>query len=67
MARDDADKMRAELILLGLDVSIKTVKVSGQEHHRVIVGPFITELDRKHAQDKLAQAQIASLLLKIPR
>ncbi len=64
---DDANKMRGELILLGLDVVITTVKVSGHDHYRVIVGPFDTELGRNRAQDKLAQAQIESLALKIPK
>ena len=59
--------MRGELILLGLDVVITTVKVSGHDHYRVIVGPFDTELGRNRAQDKLAQAQIESLALKIPK
>ena len=63
----DADKMRGELILLGLDVFITTVKVSNQDHHRVLVGPFDSELTRNRAQDKLAQAQIASMPLKIPK
>ena len=67
LALDDANEMRAELILLGLDVSITMVEVSGQDRHRVIVGPFDTELGRNRAQDKLAQAQIASLAIKIPR
>ena len=63
----DADKMRGELILLGLEVFITTVKVSNQDHHRVLVGPFDSELTRNRAQDKLAQAQIASMPLKIPK
>ena len=67
LALDDANEMRAELILLGLDVSITTVTVSGQDRHRVIVGPFNTELVRNRAHDKLAQAQITSLAIKIPR
>ncbi len=66
-ALDDADEMRAELILLGLDAAIATVEVTGMERHRVIVGPFETELERNRAQDKLAQAEIASLAIKIPR
>ena len=67
LALDDADEMRAKLILLGLDVSIKAVKITGQDHHRVIVGPFNTELARNRAQDQLAQAEIPFLPLKIPR
>ena len=63
----DADKMRGELILIGLEAFITAVEVSGREHHRVIVGPFDTELDRNRAQDKLAQAQISSVAIKIPK
>ena len=36
----DADKMRAELILLGLDVFIKVIEKDGQTWHRVLVGPI---------------------------
>ena len=64
---DDADEMRASLILMGFDVTISTVEVSGHKRHRVILGPFETELERNRAQDKLAQAQIESLAIKIPR
>lgn len=61
----DADELRASLILMGLDVSISDVKVSGKTWHRVIVGPFETPLDRNRAQDKLAQAQIEAMAVRI--
>ena len=66
--RRDADKQRAELILeTGLDVAISEVTVEGVTRYRVITGPFDTETTRNRAQDKLAQAEIESLAIEIPR
>lgn len=64
---DDADEQRATLILLGLNVQTQSVKVSGDTWYRVIVGPFDSELERNRAQDKLAQAEIQSMAVKIPK
>lgn len=62
----DADERRATLILLGLDVGIREVKLTGDTWHRVIVGPFDSKLELNRAQDKLAQAEVSSIPLKIP-
>ena len=62
----DADERRATLILMGLDVSIRKVKVTGDTWHRVVVGPFDAKLELNRAQDKLAQAEISSIPMKIP-
>ena len=64
---DDADEQRATLILLGLNVQTQSVKVSGDTWYRVIVGPFDSALERNRAQDKLAQAEIQSMAVKIPK
>ena len=64
---DDADERRAELLLMGLNVTTAEAVMSGKTWHRVIVGPFDTELERNRAQDKLAQAQIPSIPFTIPR
>ncbi len=64
---DDADERRAMLLLLGLDVQTQPVKVEGSTWHRVIVGPFDSTLERNRAQDKLAQAQVQSIPMKIPK
>ena len=64
---DDADQLRAELILMGLDAVTMEIEVKGVDWHRVIVGPFDEELERNRAQDTLAQSQIESIALKIPR
>ena len=62
----DADERRATLILMGLDVSIQEVKVDGASWQRIIVGPFDSVLERSRAQNKLAQAEIPSIPMKIP-
>ena len=61
----DADERRANLILIGLDPGIRKVRVAGQHWHRVVVGPFETQLERNRAQDKLAQADISHIPIKI--
>jgi hypothetical protein len=64
-ASTDADQRRAALILMGLDVSIEEVKVAGDDWHRVMVGPFDSQLERNRAQNKLAQAEIPTISIKI--
>ena len=61
----DADERRATLILIGLNPVIRKVRVAGQQWHRVVVGPFESQLERNRAQDKLAQAEISSIPIKI--
>ncbi|MDA0790351.1 MAG: SPOR domain-containing protein [Proteobacteria bacterium] len=63
----DADQLRAELILMGLDAFTRKVKVNGEDWHRVIVGPLDAKLDLNRAQDKLAQAQIAAIPYRVNR
>ena len=63
----DADARRAELLLLGLNATTTSVDMAGIIWHRVIVGPFDTPLARNRAQDKLAQAQIQSMAMSIPK
>lgn len=63
----DADELRAQLLLLGFDVTIQKTEIDGSPWHRVIAGPFDTDLERNRAQDKLAQAEIQSIALKIQK
>lgn len=63
---NDADERRAELLLMGFSVSTTSVDVEGTIWHRVIVGPFDTDLEKNRAQDKLAQAEIQSIPLRVP-
>ena len=64
---DDADEMRASLLLLGLEVTTTAIDVNGSKWHRVIVGPFDSEVERNRAQDRLAQAEIQSMPVRIKR
>ena len=61
----DADELRASLILMGLEASITRVEVAGKDWHRVIVGPLESDLDRNRAQDRLAQAQIKAIPIRL--
>ncbi len=62
---NDADQLRAELILLGLEAFIKDITVDGKDWHRVMVGPLKNELALNRAQDKLAAAEIESIPFKV--
>ncbi|MEX2488113.1 MAG: SPOR domain-containing protein [Pseudomonadales bacterium] len=62
---EDADKLRAELILLGLDVFSREIEVDGRQWHRVMVGPLHSDLELNRAQDKLAEAEIESIALRV--
>ena len=63
----DADNLRAELILLGMDVFIKTVEMDGQTWHRVLVGPIDTTLELTRSRNALAEASIEALTLRVSR
>lgn len=62
---EDADKLRAELILLGLDVFSREIEVDGRQWHRVLVGPLHSNLELNRAQDKLAEAEVESIALRV--
>ncbi len=61
----DADSLKAQLIMQGLDVQIQTVKdQQGKSWHRVQVGPYSTQNSLNKAQDVLAKNNIPSILLE---
>ena len=62
---NEADKLRGELILLGLDAFLSEKDLDGNKWHRVMVGPFDTDLALNRAQDKLAQAEVEAMPMKI--
>ncbi|MFP6806239.1 MAG: SPOR domain-containing protein [Pseudomonadales bacterium] len=64
---NDANQLRAELILLGLEVFIKEIKVDDNQWHRVMVGPLASDLLLNRAQDKLAAAEIESIPFRVKR
>jgi len=67
-SRYDADRLRAKLILSGLDVQISRVSGKNKEYwHRVLVGPFTSRSLLNQAQDILARANTQTLVLKVKR
>jgi len=62
---DDADRLRGELILMGMEVSVKEVEAKATLWHRVIVGPFDSKLKLVRTRTRLAGANIESLQLRL--
>lgn len=63
----DADRLRAKLILSGLEAHIKASESKdGGTWYRVTVGPFSTRSAESRAQDKLARMGLNSYTYKIP-
>lgn len=60
----DADRRRAELLLLGLEAKIETVEANGDIWHRVYVGPFTSRSKLSKARATLISEGIETLLLK---
>lgn len=61
----DADKLRAQLILLNLDARIETVTIrNGELWHRVVVGPFDDQSRLAKARTILVENQYNALVLK---
>ena len=61
----DADRLRARLILMGLDAKVEQVTVkNGSRWHRVQVGPFISRSKLSKARNQLVSEGIDTLLLK---
>ncbi|WP_339525431.1 SPOR domain-containing protein [Pseudomonas sp. EA_35y_Pfl2_R111] len=62
--KDDADSLRAQIILLGQSVQVETGKVREETWHRVLVGPFATREQLGQAQKSLAGSGFSNLLLQ---
>lgn len=61
----EADKLRAQLILLNLDAHIESVELhKGEIWHRVIVGPFESQEKLASAKSSLVSNQYTALVLK---
>jgi cell division protein FtsN len=63
---EDADRMRANLALLGIESRIQRVTIDEDVFHRVRIGPIdeLAELNRIRA--RLRGARVDSLLMKVP-
>ena len=62
--QSDADRMKASLILNGMDSQIQSADVNGKTWYRVFVGPFDNRSRMNKAQDVLAEMRIQPLVLK---
>lgn len=62
---EEADRLKASLVLLGIEANIQTVTVNKDTWHRVHIGPYkeLTELNEVRA--RLKQNHIDAVLLKI--
>lgn len=64
----DADRLRAKLILSGLEAKIKASEnKEGKTWYRVVVGPFETRSGESRAQDKLAAMGMNSYTYKVKK
>ena len=62
---EDADKLRAQLILLNLDARIEKVTIrNGEVWHRVVVGPFDDQSRLSRARTILVENQYNALVMK---
>lgn len=61
----DADELRAQLILLGLDAFTKPATKDGATWYRVMIGPIKSSLEMERQRRKLAENNIASIALRI--
>jgi len=63
---EDADRLKAQLALLGVQASIQTVEVKpGNIVHRVRVGPFTNQDDVTATRQRLRANGIDSVLMKV--
>lgn len=62
--REDADKVRAQIILQGQNVQIESGTVREEVWYRVLVGPFANREQLAQAQKSLAGSGYSNLLLQ---
>lgn len=62
---EDADRMRGQLLLSGLDAYVESTNIKGSSWHRVMIGPFTSRSRLNSAQDKLAAANITAIVKKV--
>ena len=60
----DADKVRAQIIMLGQSVQVESGSVREETWYRVLVGPFASREQLAKAQKSLAAGGFSNLLLQ---
>ena len=61
----DADRRRAELILLGVDVKVQPVELGGEIWHRVQIGPLDSEAKLDAAKTALAENKVEYIVTRL--
>jgi len=62
--RDDADRRRAQLLMLGLEPTVQESDGELGRWYRVYLGPYASPLEMKHARSLTAAEDIDTMLLK---
>ena len=62
---NEADSLKANLALLGVEANIETVKVNKDTWHRVRVGPYTNLAELNRTRRQLRQNDIDSLLMRV--
>ncbi len=63
---EDAEKLKANLALLGLEAHVQTVSINGEQTwHRVRLGPFSAKNGLDETRSRLYQNQIDAIVLKL--
>lgn len=60
---EEADRLKAQLTLLGFDVAVQTTKVGNRQWHRVNLGPYLSASAAKNMQKQLASKGVQSILV----
>ncbi len=61
----DAEKMRAKLLLNGLDAFVKPSNINGKLHHRVRLGPYYDKQALGEARQSLQKRGISYMVLRV--
>ena len=61
----DADRMKAQLALVGLQAQIQKVTIDDKRWHRVRLGPFTDPKELRKIRSQLRQTDVDFLVLKV--
>ena len=53
------------MILIGLEPKVKKIRKDNELWHRVVIGPLDTEIELTRTRNRLAEASIESIALKV--
>jgi cell division protein FtsN len=63
-SEDEADKRRANILMLGLPVTVQKVPTSGEQWFRIVVGPLEGKTATQEARNTLKNNGIESVVMK---